>query len=81
MPAGHAFVVPRKRVAGAPELAVWKASAARADVVSFVASLADSVRGTPLSAPLPASPAVDALVGLLDTLSARALQGGREEGC
>jgi hypothetical protein len=65
------FVEACKRVSSVAALAQWQASPAHADLLGFVRALADAVRGVTLTAPVPVSPAVAAIVDVLSTLEAR----------
>ena len=65
------FCAPLRRIASPFALASYAASPARADLLGFVRALAEAVRGVTLTEQVPESPAVAALVGVLDELEAR----------
>ncbi len=65
------FCAPVRRIASPFALASYAASPARADLLGFVRALAEAVRGVTLTEQVPESPAVAALVGVLDELEAR----------
>lgn len=63
--------VPERRIFEQRDLARWAASPARADLVAFVRSLSQAVRRVSLTADVPTSAAVLAVVALLQRLEAR----------
>ena len=68
-----ASAAPTRRVLNQSHLGQWQASCARADLLGFVRSLSEAVRGMSLSAPVHVSPAVSAAVAVLDDLEVSAL--------
>ena len=73
----QAFVAPSKRMKSPMDLAGWGSSAAYAEVVGFIKSLAASVKGTSVSACPLSVPAAVADRGQVDVRAAAA-HGGRE---
>jgi hypothetical protein len=69
-PAGP-FAPACKRVTSRAALSQWEASPAHADLLGFVRALAEAVRGVTLTAEVPTSPAVTAIVDVLATLEVR----------
>lgn len=68
------FAAPARRVASPATLAAYALSPARADLLGFVRALAEAVRGVTLTEQVPESPAIAALVGMLETMEARCLR-------
>ena len=68
-----ACAAPTRRVLNQSHLGQWQASCARADLLGFVRSLSEAVRGVSLSAPVHVSPSVSAAVAVLDDLEVSGL--------